>query len=269
MSLVAIVGRPNVGKSSLFNRLIGKKSAIVENTPGVTRDRIYGITEWNGVKFRLVDTGGFIPGTENEMEKAIREQAIYAIEEADCIILVCDGREGITPFDIDISTILRSSSKPVILAINKCDNSKFETYSYEFHRLGLGEPFAISALSGYGTGDLLDSVVSKLSKFINETYDDRLKIAIVGRPNSGKSSLTNALLGTDRAIVTDIPGTTRDATDSILKYYGEEIILIDTAGIQKKSQIKENIEMYSVIRTGIAIERCDVAVVLIDATRGL
>lgn len=269
MSLVAIVGRPNVGKSSLFNRLIGKKSAIVENVPGVTRDRIYGVTEWNGVKFKLVDTGGFIPGTENEMEKAIREQAMYAIEEADCIILVCDGREGITPFDIDISTILRSSSKPVILAINKCDNSKFESYSYEFHRLGLGEPFAISALSGYGTGDLLDSVVSKLSKSINDTYDERLKIAIVGRPNSGKSSLTNALLGTDRAIVTDIPGTTRDATDSILKYYGEEIILIDTAGIRKKSQIKENIEMYSVIRTGIAIERCDVAVVMIDATRGL
>ncbi len=269
MSLVALVGRPNVGKSTLFNRLIGHKEAIVEDKPGVTRDRIYGYCEWNGVRFQVVDTGGFIPGTEDKMEKAIREQAMNAIEEADAIIFMCDGRDGVTPFDIDIATILRTSTKPVSLAINKCDNTRMDSYSYEFHSLGIGEPFAISSLSGYGTGDLLDDVTKNLKKSIEEDFDERLKIAIVGRPNAGKSSLTNSLLGKDRSIVTDIPGTTRDSVDSVLKYYGEEIILIDTAGLRKKSQVKENIEMYSIIRTGKAIERCDVAIILVDATRGL
>lgn len=269
MSLVALVGRPNVGKSTLFNRLIGHKEAIVEDKPGVTRDRIYGYCEWNGIRFQVVDTGGFIPGTEDKMEKAIREQAMNAIEEADAIIFMCDGRDGVTPFDIDIATILRTSTKPVSLAINKCDNTRMDSYSYEFHSLGIGEPFAISSLSGYGTGDLLDDVTKNLKKSLEEDYDERLKIAIVGRPNAGKSSLTNSLLGKDRSIVTDIPGTTRDSVDSVLKYYGEEIILIDTAGLRKKSQVKENIEMYSIIRTGKAIERCDIAIILVDATRGL
>lgn len=269
MSLVALVGRPNVGKSTLFNRLIGHKEAIIEDTPGVTRDRIYGFCEWNGLRFQVVDTGGFIPGTENLMEKAIREQAMNAIEEADAIIFICDGRDGVTPFDIDIATILRKSTKPVALAVNKCDNTRMESYSFEFHSLGLGEPIAISAISGYGTGDLLDVVVDNIKNSINEDNSDLLKIAIVGRPNAGKSKLTNALLGKDRSIVTDIPGTTRDSIDSVLKYYGEEIILIDTAGLRKKSQVKENIEMYSILRTGRAIERCDIAIILIDATRGL
>ena len=269
MSLVAIVGRPNVGKSTLFNRFVGQREAIVESEPGVTRDRLYGFCEWNGKNFQIIDTGGFIPGTENNMERAIREQAMVAIEEADAIIFVCDGRDGVTPFDLDIAKILRSSSKKVALAINKCDNTTFESYAFEFHKLGLGDPIAISALSGYGTGDLLDFVVSDLSDSMTDLDDTRLKIAVVGRPNAGKSSLTNALLGKERSIVTDIPGTTRDSIDSILKYYGEEIILIDTAGLRKKSQIKENVEMYSVMRTGRAIERCDVAVVLLDAERGL
>jgi len=269
MNTVALVGRPNVGKSTLFNRLVGQRDAIVEDTPGVTRDRLYGYSEWNGIKFQVIDTGGFIPGSENEMEKAVREQAMYAIEEADAIIFVCDGRDGVTPFDSDIAKILRTSSKPIAIAVNKCDNTKFESYSFEFHALGLGEPYAVSALSGYGTGDLLDDIATNLSKTSGDEDDQRLKIAIVGRPNSGKSSLTNALLGKDRTIVTDIPGTTRDSTDSILKFYGEEIILIDTAGLRKKSQVKENIEMYSILRTGRAIERCDVAVILIDASRGL
>ncbi len=269
MSLVALVGRPNVGKSTLFNRLVGHKEAIVEDTPGVTRDRIYGFCEWNGIRFQVVDTGGFIPGTEDQMERAVREQAMNAIEEADAIIFLCDGRDGVTPFDIDIATILRSSTKPITLAINKCDNTRMESYSYEFHSLGIGDPFALSSLSGYGTGDLLDDVTKNLSKNLADDQDERLKIAIVGRPNSGKSSLTNALLGKERSIVTDIPGTTRDSVDSILKFYGEEIVLIDTAGLRKKSQVKENIEMYSIVRTGRAIERCDVAVILVDATRGL
>lgn len=269
MSLVALVGRPNVGKSTLFNRLVGYKEAIVEDTPGVTRDRIYGFCEWNGLRFQVVDTGGFIPGTEDQMERAIREQAMNAIEEADAIIFMCDGRDGVTPFDTDIATILRTSNKPITVAVNKCDNTRMESFSYEFHSLGIGEPFAVSSLSGYGTGDLLDNVTKNLNLNLDEEHDERLKIAIVGRPNSGKSSLTNALLGKERSIVTDIPGTTRDSVDSILKFYGEEIVLIDTAGLRKKSQVKENIEMYSIVRTGRAIERCDIAVILVDATRGL
>ncbi|OGU17387.1 MAG: ribosome biogenesis GTPase Der [Ignavibacteria bacterium GWB2_35_12] len=269
MSLVAIVGRPNVGKSTLFNRIVGSKDAIVEGTPGVTRDRIYGESDWNGKNFHIVDTGGFVPGSENTIEKAIREQAFIAIDEADAIIFVCDGKEGITPFDLEIAKILRSSSKPITLVINKCDNSIQDAYAFEFHRLGLSEPYAVSSVNGRGTGDFLDEVVSYLKEADLDTTDDRLKIAIVGRPNVGKSSITNTLLGKNRSIVTDIPGTTRDAIDSIVKYYGEEIILIDTAGLRKKSQIKENIELYSTIRTSKAIERCDVAVVVLDSMRGL
>ncbi|MCL5992266.1 MAG: ribosome biogenesis GTPase Der [Bacteroidetes bacterium] len=269
MSLVAIVGRPNVGKSTLFNRIVGSKDAIVEGTPGVTRDRIYGESDWNGKNFHIVDTGGFVPGSENTIEKAIREQAFIAIDEADAIIFVCDGKEGITPYDLEIAKILRSSSKPITLVINKCDNSIQDGYAFEFHRLGLGEPYAVSSINGRGTGDFLDEVVSFLIVTDADSTDERLKIAIVGRPNVGKSSITNTLLGKNRSIVTDIPGTTRDAIDSIVKYYGEEIILIDTAGLRKKSQIKENIELYSTIRTSKAIERCNVAVVVLDSLRGL
>jgi len=269
MNIVAIVGRPNVGKSTLFNRLIGEKSAIIESTPGVTRDRLYGESDWNGKSFLVIDTGGFIPGTEDTMEKAIREQAFIAIDEADVIIFVCDCKDGVTPFDIDIATILRTSGKPVTLVINKCDNEKADIQSYEFHNLGLGNPYPISALSGRGTGDFLDEVANNLKDETLEKKDARLKIAFVGRPNSGKSSLTNALLGQERSIVTDIPGTTRDSIDSILKFHGEEIVLIDTAGLRKKSRIKENIELFSILRTATAINRSDVAVVLVDALRGI
>jgi GTP-binding protein len=249
--------------------LIGRRDAIVEAVPGVTRDRIYGITEWNGVTFQVIDTGGFIPGSENTMERSIREQAMMAITEADSIIFLCDGRDGVTPFDLDIAKILRGTSKPVTLVVNKIDTTSFESYAFEFHSLGLGDPFPASGLNGYGTGDLLDHIVKDL---IVDEYDDdsgKLKLAIVGRPNSGKSSLVNSLLGRQRSIVTDIPGTTRDSIDSVLKFYGEEIILIDTAGLRKKSQVKENIEMYSILRTGRAIERCDVAIILVDGERGL
>lgn len=269
MNLVAIVGRPNVGKSTLFNRIIGKRDAIVESEPGITRDRIYGDADWNNKKFMLIDTGGFIPGSENIMEKAIREQAMLAIEEADAIIFLCDGRDGVTHFDEDIATILRTSDKPITLVINKCDNHKQDENSYEFYKLGLGEPYPISALSGRSTGDFLDAIVENLSELPFEKPDPRLKIAIIGRPNVGKSSIANALLGKERSIVTDIPGTTRDAIDSTVKHYGEEIVLIDTAGLRKKSQIKENIEMYSILRTMRAIERCDVAAVVLDAEQGL
>ncbi len=269
MNLVAIVGRPNVGKSTLFNRILRKKDAIVEDTPGVTRDRIYGVAEWNGISFMLVDTGGFVPSSDNLIEKAIREQAQIAIEEAQVILFVCDGKEGVAPFDFDIANILRTSNKPVVLVINKCDNPEFDLNAYDFSRLGLGEPFPISALSGRSTGDFLDEIVSYLPKSSVEKKDDRLKIAIVGRPNVGKSSLTNALLGQNRSIVTNIPGTTRDAIDSVLKYYGQEILLIDTAGLRRRSSIKENIEFYSVLRTSRAIERSDVSVILLDATLGL
>ncbi len=269
MNLVAIVGRPNVGKSTLFNRLVGRREAIVESEPGVTRDRIYGQSDWNGKYFTLIDTGGFIPGSENTMERAIREQAMIAIEEADVIVFVCDGRDGITTFDEDIARILRSSSKPVTLVINKCDNHKHDADSYEFYKLGLGDPFAISALSGRSTGDFLDQIAGSLPESSEDDDDPRLKIAVVGRPNAGKSSLTNALAGKDRSIVTDIPGTTRDAIDSVVKFHGEEVVLIDTAGLRKKSHVKENIELYSIIRTSRAIDRCDVAVVMIDAERGV
>jgi GTP-binding protein len=269
MNLVAIVGRPNVGKSTLFNRIIQQKEAIVEDTPGVTRDRIYGEADWNGKNFFLVDTGGFIPGTEDKIEKAIREQATIAIEEADVIIFLVDGREGVTPFDRDIATILRNSDKPIVLVVNKSDNPRLDLNSYEFYELSLGEPYPISALGGRSTGDFLDKVTSYLADSNDEEDDERLKIAVVGRPNVGKSSICNALLGKERMIVTDIAGTTRDSIDSTFKYYGEEMVLIDTAGLRRRSNIKENVEFYSTLRTARAINRCDVAVVVLDATLGL
>lgn len=267
--MVAIVGRPNVGKSTLFNRLCGRQSAIVEDVAGVTRDRIYGRCEWNGRNFSVIDTGGFIPGSEDKLEAAIREQAMIAVEEANVVVLVCDGRDGVTPFDLDIATILRRSTKPLVLVVNKCDNTSQQLYAAEFHSLGLGEPYAISSTNGLNTGDFLDAVCEHLLETDAEDLDSRLKIAIVGRPNSGKSSLSNALLGQERSIVSDIAGTTRDSIDSIMKYYGEEVVLIDTAGLRRRSHIKENIEMYSIMRTARAIERCDVAIVMLDATRGL
>lgn len=269
MSLVAIVGRPNVGKSTLFNRLIGEKKAIVDDVPGVTRDRLYGTAEWSGKKFTLIDTGGFVPKTEDEIEIAVREQALIAIEEADAILFVCDSRDGVTNYDIDIANILRRREKNVFLLVNKCDNSEQDQNSYEFHKLGLGKPYPISALSGRNSWEFLDDLVEILPDKNWKEEDPRLKIAIVGRPNVGKSSIVNSLVGKQRSIVTDIPGTTRDSIDTIIKYYNEEIVLIDTAGLRRKSNIKESIEFYSIVRTAKAISRCDVAVVVIDATRGL
>lgn len=269
MNVIAIVGRPNVGKSTLFNRIIERREAIVEDTPGVTRDRIYSAGQWGGKSFLLIDTGGILPDNDGIMERAIREQAMIAIEEADAIMFVCDGKEGITPIDRDIAKTLRRSQKPITLVVNKCDNVKEDLQAYEFSALGIGDPFPIAASNGRNTGDFLDHVIESLAEELDEEEDPRLKIALIGRPNVGKSSITNALLGKERSIVTDVPGTTRDAIDSTLKYYGEEILLIDTAGLRRRSHIKENIEMYSVMRTARAIERCDVAIIVLDAERGL
>lgn len=269
MAIVAIVGRPNVGKSTLFNRLTGKKNAIVEDVPGVTRDRIYGEAEWNGKQFFVVDTGGFIPKSENLIEQSIKEQVMIAIEESDAILFVCDGREGQTALDMDIANILRQKKKNVFLLVNKCDNPKQDLNAYDFYSLGLGNPYPISALSGRNSWEFLDDLVSCLPEKTLQDIDSNLKIAIVGRPNVGKSSIVNALVGKQRSIVTDIPGTTRDSIDTTIKYYNETITLIDTAGLRKRSNIKESIEFYSVVRTIKAVERCDVAVVVLDATRGL
>ena len=267
--LVLIVGRPNVGKSTLFNRLVGKRYAIVDDISGVTRDRIYGEADWSGKKFRVMDTGGYVPESEDVFEIAIREQVEIAINEADSILFVVDVRDGIIPIDKEIMILLRNSGRQFFLIVNKSDNPNFDNAAGEFYSLGVEKVYPVSALSGRNLGDLLDEVTAEFSDQKVDEEDPRLKIAIVGRPNVGKSSLVNALLGEERSIVTEVPGTTRDSIDSILKYYGEEIVLVDTAGLRKKKKVQESIEFYSNIRTLKAIGECDVAVVLIDSQIGL
>jgi GTPase len=268
--IVVIIGRPNVGKSTLFNRLVGKRDAIVHDISGVTRDRNYGEVEWGGKEFRLIDTGGYVPGSSDLFEKAIKEQVEIALTEADAILLVVDGRTGIMPIDHQLANMLRSSGKDFFLIVNKVDSENYEAAAAEFYSIGIEKTYTISALAGRKIGDLLDDVTKDFPEYSpEEEKDENLRIAVVGRPNVGKSSLTNALLGVDRSIVTDIPGTTRDSIDSVLKYYGREITLIDTAGLRKKKKIDENIEFFSTIRTLKAITECSVAVVLLDATYGL
>lgn len=269
-NIVAIIGRPNVGKSTLFNRIIGERDAIVDPKSGVTRDRHYGTAEWNGKKFTVIDTGGYVPDSDDIFESAIREQAQIAIDEADVIIFLVDALSGVTPIDIEIAKILRQTRKKVILAVNKIDNEKLEILSSQFYELGLGDPFPISAMHGRKVGDFLDEVVKDfVESNEQEENKNQIKIAVVGQPNVGKSSFVNAVIGENRIIVTDIPGTTRDSIDTAFKYNDSEFILIDTAGLRKKSKIKESIEFYSAIRALKAIERCDVAVVMLDATCGL
>lgn len=269
LPLVAIVGRPNVGKSTLFNRIVGKREAIVDDQSGVTRDRNYAESDWAGKKFRLIDTGGYVPDSKDLFETAIREQVEIAILEADAILFITDVRDGVSPMDYNIADMLRTSGKTFYLLANKVDSEKFETAANEFYSLGVDVVYDISALVGRKLGDLLDVITQNFPDYSEDDKDARLKIAVVGRPNVGKSSLTNALLGYDRSIVTEIPGTTRDSLDSILKYYGEEIILVDTAGLRKKKNVQESIEYFSNIRTLKAIGECDVAVVMIDASFGL
>ena len=269
-SIVVIVGRPNVGKSTLFNRLVGRKEAIVHDLSGVTRDRNYGEVEWAGKEFQLIDTGGYVPNSPDLFETAIREQVQIAITEADAVLFLVDVKAGLTSFDIEIGRILRSSNKKFFLIVNKVDSEKLEPGAAEFYSLGVDKVYDISAVAGRKIGDLLDDITADMP-MIEEEEDDssKLKIAVVGRPNVGKSSLTNALLGEDRSIVTDIPGTTRDSIDSILKYYGQEITLIDTAGLRKKKKVEENIEFFSTIRTLRAIAECEVVIILVDAQTGI
>lgn len=268
--LVVIVGRPNVGKSTLFNRLTRSKNAIVDDESGVTRDRHYGEVEWDGKVFQIMDTGGYVPNSSELFETAIREQVEIALTEADAIFFVVDGRDGLTPVDEIISGMLRSSQKPILVVANKLDNPQQGLNAAEFFSLGIGNVHDISAIHGRNVGDLLDELFTVVKYNANEEEEDtRLKIAIVGRPNSGKSSLTNALLGFDRSIVTNIPGTTRDSINSILKYHGDEIVLVDTAGLRKRTKVKENIEFYSNVRTLRALANSDIAIVMLDAKHGL
>ena len=266
--LVAIVGRPNVGKSTFFNKVVGKKISIVEDFPGVTRDRLYADAEWCGQYFTLVDTGGLELKSTDQMWRHIQKQAEIAIETADVIILFTDAKVGLNASDEDVADKLRKSGKPVVLAVNKLDNYNPEKL-YEFYNLGLGEPFGISAEHGTGIGDLLDEVTTYFNKKGNAEIDTSIKLAVVGKPNAGKSSLCNKLLGFDRTIVSDIAGTTRDAIDTIFRYKDKEFTLIDTAGIRKKKSVDEDLEYYSVLRALGAIRRADVCVVVIDAEEGI
>ncbi|MBD5241256.1 MAG: ribosome biogenesis GTPase Der [Bacteroides sp.] len=269
--LVAIVGRPNVGKSTLFNRLTESRSAIVDDTAGTTRDRQYGKVDWNGKEFSIVDTGGWVVNSDDIFEGEINKQVQVAIEQADEILFVVDAMNGVTDLDDRVAEILRRSKKPVILVANKVDSNDWLYNVPEFYSLGLGEPYPVSAVNGFGTGDLLDEVVKKLPEKEDEekTLDDIPKFAIVGRPNAGKSSIVNAFIGEDRNIVTDIAGTTRDSIYTRYNKYGFDFYLVDTAGIRKKAKVNEDIEYYSVIRSIRAIEASDVCILMIDATRGI
>jgi GTP-binding protein len=278
--LVAIVGRPNVGKSTLFNRLVGERIAIVEDLPGTTRDRIYATTEWRGREISLIDTGGLedpaaapaVRGARpaaGQMEAAVRRQVDAAIREADVVLFIVDAQTGILPVEHDVADLLRRSGKPVLLVANKADSWRGEAQAAEFYELGLGEPVAVSAIQGLGTGDLLDLVVEKLPAATEEAETHDPRIAIVGRPNVGKSSFLNALVGSERAVVSEIPGTTRDSIDTTIDFEGRQVVLVDTAGIRRRGRIDEGIEKYALLRTAQALERADVAILLTDATEGI
>jgi len=267
-NIVAIVGRPNVGKSTLFNRLIQRREAIVDAVSGVTRDRHYGKCEWNGKEFSIIDTGGYVKGSDDVFEAEIDKQVELAIDEADAIIFMVDVETGITGMDEDVAKLLRKVKKPVFLVVNKVDNNKRSENAVEFYALGLGEYYTIASINGSGTGDLLDDVVKALPEKEEEPEDDLPRFAVVGRPNAGKSSFINALIGEERYIVTDIAGTTRDSIDTKYNRFGFEFNLVDTAGIRRKSKVKEDLEFYSVMRSVRAIEHCDVVILVIDATRG-
>ncbi len=284
--VVALVGRPNVGKSTLFNRFSGEPRAIVDDIPGTTRDRLFGESSWNGVSFDIIDTGGIDPSSSRkdplsvgsaDYISQIRLQAQMAVEEADVILFVTDASSGVTPADIEVADMLRRSQKsvegklvpPILLVVNKADSAGLRSNAVDFHQLGLGEPYALSALHGTGTGDLLDALVNEFPEGLEEEEDDSVKVAIVGKPNVGKSSLLNRLAGEERAIVSPIAGTTRDATDTAIDFNGIKITMIDTAGIRKRGKVEPGVEKYSVIRSMRSIERSDVAILVLDATEGI
>ena len=268
--VIAIVGRPNVGKSTLFNKLIGKRLSIVDDTPGVTRDRIYGDCEWLGRNMLLVDTGGIEPYSDDIILSQMRRQAQLAIESADVIVLVTDVRSGVVATDTEVAQMLQKSGKPIVLCVNKCDTiGDVPPDFYEFYNLGLGDPVAVSSVHGHGTGDLLDEIIKYLPDEEQGEYDeDKIKVAVIGKPNVGKSSLINAISGEERAIVSNIAGTTRDSTDTLISNEYGEFVFIDTAGLRRKSKVEDQIEKYSVIRARMAVERADVCVIMIDGTEG-
>lgn len=270
LPVVAVVGRPNVGKSTLFNKLIGQRLSIVEDTPGVTRDRIYAKCEWTGKEFMIVDTGGIEPASDDKILIQMRHQAEVAIAKADVIILVTDIRAGVTANDYEVASMLMKSGKPVVLCVNKCDKlGDPEPEFYEFYNLGIGDPIEVSSVHGFGTGDLLDEVIKHFpDEAESEEEDDHIKVAVIGKPNVGKSSIINCIAGEERVIVSDIAGTTRDATDTVIENESGKYIFIDTAGIRKKSKVLESIEHYSVLRSYMAVDRADVAVIVIDAAVG-
>ena len=267
--LVAVVGRPNVGKSTFFNRVVGKRIAIVEDTPGVTRDRIYAEAEWCNVHFALIDTGGIEPASEEIIPAQMREQAQIAMDTSDVILFMVDGKSGLTSDDREVATMLRRTGKPVILVVNKVDTPNLPDDFYDFYELGIGEPMAISAANMLGFGEVLDKIVESFPEGADTEEDDSIGIAVIGKPNVGKSSIINELTGENRVIVSPIAGTTRDSIDTPLEIDGEKYTLIDTAGIRRKSKVNEDIEKYSVIRAVAAIERCDVCLLMIDATEGI
>ncbi|WP_168119173.1 ribosome biogenesis GTPase Der [Paenibacillus sp. HB172176] len=268
--VIAIVGRPNVGKSTIFNRIIGDRLAIVEDKPGITRDRIYGTGEWNGKAFSIIDTGGIEIDGEDEIMKSVRMQAELAIEEADVIIFMTDAKSGLTMSDEEVAQMLFRSRKPIVMAVNKVDNENRHDDIYEFYGLGFGDPIAISGAHGLGIGDLLDAAVERLPELEDDGYDDDvIRVALIGRPNVGKSSLVNALLGEDRVIVSNVAGTTRDAIDTPFEHDGQRYVLIDTAGMRKRGKVYESTEKYSVMRAMKAIERADVVLVLINGEEGI
>ncbi|HET9150439.1 MAG TPA: ribosome biogenesis GTPase Der [Gemmatimonadales bacterium] len=266
---VAIVGRPNVGKSTLFNRIIGGRRAIVSERPGTTRDRHFGDAEWGGRRFWLVDTGGLVPGSDEAMDRAIARQVEFALDEADVIVFLTDGREGVHPIDHAVAERLRKSGRPVVLAVNKLDNLERATEQYDFYRLGFGEPLGVSAAAGKGSGDVLDAMVALLPPRSAAEDEDAVAVAVVGRPNVGKSSLVNRLLGEERHVVSPEAGTTRDAVDSVLRYHGRALNFIDTAGLRKRSKVADDLEFYSTLRTERAVERAQVCVLVVDAHVGL
>ena len=269
-SIVAIVGRPNVGKSTFFNRLTESRAAIVDDMPGVTRDRNYGKSLWNGVEFSIIDTGGYVSGSDDVFEEEIRRQANLAIQEADVIVFLVDVESGLTELDISVFDLLRRNDKPVITVVNKVDNHQRSLDANEFYSLGIEKFFAVSSINGLGTGDLLDEIVDLLPKAVEEVADEKIpRIAVVGRPNVGKSSIINTLVGEDRHIVTEVAGTTRDAVAQHYNKFGHNFILVDTAGLRKKTKVAEDVEFYSVMRSVRTIEDSDVCVLVLDATRGV
>ena len=268
--IVTIVGRPNVGKSTLFNRILRKRLAVVDDQSGITRDRNYATTTWNGRPFVLVDTGGWIPHTEGRIERAIKNQVELAVEEADLVLFLVDAQTGIIGLDTDIAMVLRKSPKNVLLVVNKVDTASSEIQTHQFLTLGLGDPFPVSAMAGRNIGDFLDQLVSLLPDVeVAEQPDDAIKVAIIGRPNVGKSSLVNAIVGEQKVIVDEVPGTTRDAIDTPFEHKGQHYVLIDTAGLRRRVRVKSNIEYYATLRTLRSLERCDIAVILFDAVEGI